>query len=139
MTMIITDIKQIDHIAEEILGTAKGFISVDMTDYAFVKEHSESLKAINIEVSALSEDVACSLDEVFVEVEKENLCKILLYIRGCGSDAGIRAVTVEELNRFIEAFNKHFEVADMIWGMGDDNENNENISILIIFGYGKRE
>ena len=136
--MIITDIKQIDHVAEETFGTAKGLISVDMKDYAFIKEHSESLKAIYIEVTALSDDVVHSLDEVFVEVGKENLCNILLYIKGCGSDAGMRVITVEQLNLFIEAFNKHFEVDDFMWSMGNDNKNCENISILIILGYDKR-
>ena len=40
---------------------------------------------------------------------------------------------------FIEAFNKHIETADIIWGMGDDNESDKNISILIILGYGKKD
>ena len=63
--MIITDIKQIDRIAEETFGEAKGIISVDMRDYAFIKENSESLKVIKLGVSALTEDVVRSLDEGF--------------------------------------------------------------------------
>ena len=55
----------------------------------------------------------------------------------CVRDAGIRAVTVEQFNMFIEAFNKHLETANIIWGIGDDNESAGNISILIILGYGK--
>lgn len=135
--MIITDIKQIDLIAEEIFGEAKGIISVDMKDYTFIKDHSESLKAIKFEVSALTEDVVRSLDEAIIEAGKENVSNVLLYIKGNGSDAGIRTVTIEQFNILIEAFNKHLETANIIWGMGDDNENRENISILIILGYGK--
>ena len=135
--MIITDIAQIDRIAEETFGTTKGIVSVDMNDYKFIKEHSESLKMIKLEVPSLTEDVVHSLDEAIDDVGKENVCNILLYIKGNGSDAGIRAVTVEQFNMFIEAFNKHLETANIIWGMGDDNDNPENISILIIFGYGK--
>lgn len=137
--MIITDIAQIDRIAEETFGTTKGIVSVDMNDYKFIKEHSESLKMIKLEVPSLTEDVVHSLDEAIDDVGKENVCNILLYIKGNGSDAGIRAVTVEQFNMFIEAFNKHLETANIIWGMGDDNESAENISILIILGYGKRE
>lgn len=137
--MIITDIAQIDRIAEETFGTTKGIVSVDMNDYKFIKEHSESLKMIKLEVPSLTEDVVHSLDEAIDDVGKENVCNILLYIKGNGSDAGIRAVTVEQFNMFIEAFNKHLETANIIWGMGDDNDNPENISILIIFGYGKIE
>lgn len=135
--MIITDIAQIDRIAEETFGTTKGIVSVDMNDYKFIKEHSESLKMIKLEVPSLTEDVVHLLDEAIDDVGKENVCNVLLYIRGNGSDAGIRAVTVEQFNMFIEAFNKHLETANIIWGMGDDNESAENISILIILGYGK--
>ena len=137
--MIITDIAQIDRIAEETFGTTKGIVSVDMNDYKFIKEHSESLKMIKLEVPSLTKDVVHSLDEAIDDVGKENVCNVLLYIKGNGSDAGIRAVTVEQFNMFIEAFNKHLETANIIWGMGDDNESAENISILIILGYGKIE
>lgn len=135
--MIITDIKQIDCIAEETFGKAKGIVSVDMKDYAFIKEHSESLKVIKFEVPALTEDVVRSFDDAIVEVGKENVSNILLYIKGNGSDAGIRAVTIEQFNMFIEALNKHLETANIIWGMGDNNECVDKISILIILGYGK--
>ncbi len=134
--MIITDIAQIDRIAEEAFGKTKGIISVDMKDYAFIKKHSQSLKVIKFEVSALTEDVVRSLDEAIIEAGKKNVSNVLLYIKGNGSDAGIRAVTIEQFNMFIEAFNKHLEAANIIWGIGDDQENRENISILIILGYG---
>lgn len=137
--MIITDIKQIDRIAEEAFGKTKGIISVDMEDYAFIKEHSEFLKAIELEVSVLTEGVVRTMDEAIIEAGKENVSNVLLYIKGNGSDAGIRAVTIEQFNLFIEAFNRHLETANIIWGMGDDDENRENILILIILGYGKRE
>ena len=135
--MIITDIKQIDRIAEETFGKTKGVVSVDMKDYAFIKEHSEYLKTIRLDVPALTEDVVRSFDEAIVEVGNENVSNVLLYIKGNGSDAGISAVTVEQFNMFIEVFN--LEAADIIWGMGDDNESDKNISILIILGYGKRD
>ena len=137
--MIITDIKQIDRIAEETFGKTKGIVSVDMKDYAFIKEHSEYLKTIRLDVPALTEDVVRSFDEAIVEVGNENVSNVLLYIKGNGSDAGIRTVTVEQFNMFIEAFNRHLETANIIWGMGDDNESDKNISILIILGYGKRD
>ena len=135
--MIITDIKQIDRIAEETFGKTKGIVSVDMKDYAFIKENSEHLKTIRLDVPALTEDVVRSFDEAIVEVGKENVSNVLLYIKGNGSDVGIRTVMVEQFNMFIEAFNRHLETANIIWGMGDDNESDENISILIILGYGK--
>ena len=137
--MIITDIKQIDRIAEETFGKTKGIVSVDMKDYAFIKENSEHLKTIRLDVPALTEDIVHSFDEAIVEVAHENVSNVLLYIKGNGSDVGIRTVMVEQFNMFIEAFNRHLETANIIWGMGDDNESDKNISILIILGYGKRD
>lgn len=134
--MIITDIEQIDRIAEETFGTTKGIVSVDMKDYAFIKEHSESLKMIILKLPAITEDVAHSLDEAILEAGKENVCSALLYIKGNGSDAGVRAVTVEQFEMFIEVFNKHLETADIIWGMGEHAGSHENTSLLVILGYG---
>ena len=135
--MIITDIAQIDRIAEKTFGTTKGIVSVDMNDYEFIKEHSQSLKLIKLEVPSLTEGIVHSLDEAIVEVGKENVYNVILYIKADGSDTGIRAVTVEQLNMLIDALNKHLETANIIWGMGDDNENAETVSILVILGYGK--
>ena len=134
--MIITDIEQIDRIAEETFGTTKGIVSVDMKDYAFIKEHSESLKMIMLKLPAITEDVAHSLDEAILEAGKENVCSALLYIKGNGSDAGVRAVTVEQFEMFIEVFNKHLETADIIWGLGEHAGSHESISLLVILGYG---
>ena len=41
------------------------------------------------------------------------------------------------INNLPETDNKNLETANIIWGMGDDNDNADNISILIILGYGK--
>ena len=135
--MIITDVAQIDCIAKEVFGTTTGIVSVDMNDYEFIKEHSQSLKLIKLEVPSLTEGIVHSLDEAIVEVGKENVYNVILYINADGSDTGIRAITVEQLNMLIDALNKHLETANIIWGMGDDNENAETVSILVILGYGK--
>ena len=54
--MIITDITQIDHMVEELLASTKGVISVDMRDYALIKDNSSSLKAVKVELSEMSEE-----------------------------------------------------------------------------------
>ena len=135
--MIITDVAQIDCIAKEVFGTTMGIVSVDMNDYEFIKEHSQSLKLIKLEVPSLTEGIVHSLDEAIAEAGKENVYNVILYIKADGSDTGIRAITVEQLNMLIDALNKHLETANIIWGMGDDNENAETVSILVILGYGK--
>ena len=137
--MIITDIAQIDHIAEETFGTTKGIVSVDMNDYKFFRDNSQLLKMIRLDVPSLTEEIVHSLDEAIIEAGKENICSVLLYIKSNGKNAGTHAITVEQFNIFSEALNKYIDTANIIWGMSNDNENAENISILIILGYGKRE
>lgn len=48
--MIITDIKQIDRIVEDVLGSVRSSIAVDMKDYACIKEQSSLLKAVKVEI-----------------------------------------------------------------------------------------
>ena len=92
---------------------------------------------IKLEVPSLTEGIVHSLDEAIAEAGKENVYNAILYIKADGSDTGVRAITVEQLNMLIDALNKHLETANIIWGMGDDNENAETVSILVILGYGK--
>lgn len=135
--MIITDIKQIDRIAEETFGNTKGIVSVDMKDYAFIKEHSSSLKAIKIEMSEMSEmseESFVELDKVLKEVCGGKDCTILLYISGNSIASETNAITMEQLQLFNNSIDKYVtDNSDIIWGIGENaKENNE---ILIIVGY----
>ena len=135
--MIITDIKQIDRIAEEAFGNTTDVISVDMNDYAHIKEYSESLKAIMLEAPLLTENLVPSLDEAICEAGSEDINNVLLYIK-CNA-AGVFSLTIEQVNLLIEALNNHIGVANIVWGVGEGDKNDENVSIIILLGYGNRE
>ena len=135
--MIITDIKQIDRIAEEAFGNTTDVISVDMNDYAHIKEYSESLKAIMLEAPLLTENLVQSLDEAICEAGPEDINNVLLYIK-CNA-AGVFSLTIEQVNLLIEALNNHIGVANIVWGVGEGDKNDENVSIIILLGYGNRE
>lgn len=70
--MIITDIKQIDRIAEETFGNTKGIISVDMKDYAFIKKQSSSLKAIKLDISEITKRTLTVLHDALNEICMHN-------------------------------------------------------------------
>ena len=53
-TMIITEISQIDSIAEEILTSNKNIITVDMYDYLSAKNNSSSLCVVKVEIPDIS-------------------------------------------------------------------------------------
>lgn len=134
--MIITDIKQIDRIAEDTFGKTKGIVSVDMKDYAFIKEHSSSLKAIKIEMSEISEESFVELDKVLKEVCGGKDCNILLYISGNSIASEANAITMEHLQLFNNSIDKYVtDNSDIIWGIGENAKENNEISTLIIVGY----
>lgn len=134
--MIITDIKQIDRIAEDTFGKTKGIVSVDMKDYAFIKEHSSSLKAIKIEMSEISEESFVELDKVLKEVCGGKDCNILLYISGNSIAFEANAITMEHLQLFNNSIDKYVtDNSDIIWGIGENAKENNEISTLIIVGY----
>ena len=134
--MIITDIKQIDCIAEETFGKTKGIVSVDMKDYAFIKKRSSSLKAIKIEMSGISEESFVELDKVLKEVCGGKDCNILLYISGNSIASENNAITMEHLQLFNNSIDKYVtDNSDIIWGIGENAKENNEISTLIIVGY----
>ena len=137
--MIITDIKQIDCIAEETFGKTKGIISVDMTDYTFIKEHSSSLKAIKIEMSEISEESFVELDKALEEVCGYKDCNILLYISGNSLDSETNAITMDQLQLFAKSIEKYVtENSNIIWGIGENTKVNNEITTLIIVGYDEK-
>lgn len=137
--MIITDVKQIDRIAEETFGKTKGIISVDMTDYTFIKEHSSSLKAIKIEMSEISEESFVELDKALEEVCGYKDCNILLYISGNSLDSETNAITMDQLQLFAKSIEKYVtDNSNIIWGIGENTKVNNEITTLIIVGYDEK-
>ncbi len=133
--MIITDVEQIDRIAEETFGATKGIVSVDMKDYAFVKEHSESLKAIKVDIIEISKSYVFAFEEALKEVCTGNVCNLLIYISGNGINSGVKTITVEQMQFFHSSIEKNVsEDTCIIWGVGESCSTNEGLTILIIAG-----
>lgn len=135
--MIITNLSQIDHIAEDTFTKAKGLISITLEDYATVKEQSTSLKAIHLEVPALNADITKQLESDIIEAGKENVEKVLLHVKGNGADATVKKLTPAHMSVVVDAVTKHYDAANISWAIGDDPESNAKFSILIILGYNK--
>lgn len=133
--MIITDIKQIDRIVEEVLGTTKGVISIDMRDYAFIKKQSSSLKAVVVDVSEITRDSLLPLSKTLKEVCVEKEYNLLMYICGSGICDGEKAVTVEQINMLNESIEQHVsEGSNVIWGLGESMTLYNGITILVVVG-----
>lgn len=132
--MIITDINQIDHIVAELLGSVRSSISVDMKDYAFVKEQSSSLKAIKVEIPEITEKTLTAFDEALAEICNGKECNVLLHISGHGGN--FTNMTVEQMQLLHNSMERNIaEDAGIIWGMGECECEKDGIVILVIVGY----
>lgn len=125
--MIITDIKQIDQIVEDIVDNNKNErLSSLIKDYEYVKEHSDELKAIKLEVPELTENSISSIGEIINEAGRKNINGILLCIKVGPRILRMRVATIEQFEMYIDAF-----IEDgFIFRIGDKNN-----TIIIILGY----
>lgn len=131
--MIITDIKQIDRIAEEAFGNTKGIISVDMKDYAFIKKQSSSLKAIKLDISEITKRTLTVLDDALNEICMHNECNLIMYI-----NAGGNVITVEQMELIHISIETNVpENSNIVWGMGENINDSDGFTILIIVGFCK--
>ena len=131
--MIITEVSLIDRMVEEILGTTKGVISVDMKDYALIKDNSSSLKAIKVEIPEMSEESIGDLDQALVDTCGDKECNILLYIATLKSTQN--PITVEQMQLFGNSLDKYVsDSAHIIWGLGEYESGYDGVTILIVVG-----
>ena len=128
--MIITDIKQIARIAEETFVNTKGIISVDMKDYAFIKKQSSSLKAIKLDISEITKRTLTVLDDTLNEICMHNECSLIMYI-----NAGGNVITVEQMELIHISIETNVpENSNIVWGMGENINDSDGFTILIIVG-----
>lgn len=136
--MIITEVSKIDRMVEEILGTTKGVISVDMKDYALIKDNSSSLKAIKVEIPEMSEESIGDLDQALTDTCGDEECNILLYIATLKSTEN--PITVEQMQLFGNPLDRYVaDSAHIIWGLGEYESGYDGVTILIVVGDSKSE
>ncbi len=134
--MIITDITQIDHMVEELLASTKGVISVDMRDYALIKDNSSSLKAVKVELSEMSEESIGVLDQALVDTCGDEECNILLYLATLKSTE--KPLTVEQMQFLGNSLDRYVaDSANIIWGLGEYESGYDGVTILLVVGDSK--
>lgn len=130
--MIITDIAQIDRLAEELLNDNSEFKSLDPTnrEYAFIKKHSDSLKAIKMNGDSFSESLVAAFHDELMRAAPEHMRTILLHI---GTND---AIAFEQLDQLLETLHNDLEHVNLIWETAPNREE-EGIIIFAVIGYEK--
>lgn len=134
--MIITEINKIDTLVECLIKTSKGIVSVDINDYKLVKTSSSSIKAIELELSELSDATIGSLDDAMLEAGCAGVGNILLCVSGVRSGEGANSLTLGKMRMLVEHIQANVGgSANIIWGASDCEESGETIKVVLILGY----
>lgn len=133
--MIITDISQIDRLAEIFLSNHSDNISVDMDDYSFLKSNSILLKAIQLETQSLDLEIIQTLSEAFEQAGRLAVCNIIVHVCSHSSSPQTESITLESMERVILSVYNNFETANVIWGMSSETSERNYYSIVVFLGY----
>ena len=82
--MIITDITQIDNMAEQMFYHNPNFIAIDMNDYNRIKSSSSYLAATSVEMPRITTGIE-HFQQAITEFQVEGVNQILLQICGVSS------------------------------------------------------
>ena len=128
--MIITDIAQIDRLAGRLLNDNSGFKSLDPTDreYAFIKKHSDCLKAVKMDGDDISESLGTALLDELMQADPERMQTILLHIGTSGE------IAFEQLDHLLETLHNALERVNLIWETASDGREG-GVALFAVIGY----
>lgn len=134
--MIITDITQIDNIAERMFSQAPNLIVVDINDYNRVKRNSTVLNAASVKLPyALKDGINIVIDTIH-EFRKQDANQVLLHISGVSGSLETENITLNEINVMLGVIEEYFGNVDIIWGLSDRKDVDTNsYEINVIVGY----
>lgn len=134
--MIITDITQIDNIAERMFSQAPNLIVVDINDYNRVKRNSTVLNAASVKLPyALKDGINIVIDTI-QEFRKQDAHQVLLHISGVSGSLETENITLNEINVMLGVIEEYFGNVDIIWGLSDRKDVDTNsYEINVIVGY----
>ena len=156
--MIITDIEQIDSMAEQMFGYTPDFITVDMNDYNRLRSSSSYLYANRIEIPRLITSGMEHFKQAIKEFRAEGVNQILLQVCGVSSTLEVQPISFREMCMILNAVEEHFEQRDdvepqtqhttsfadksisqkvnIVWGVSDRTSDQTNgYEVYIIAGY----
>jgi hypothetical protein len=129
--MIITDIATINRMAEEV-SSIPGFVNVDAYDFALLKEYSDYIQAIRMEVTSLEESTFDTLATLMRELKTENICSFIFYVMLNGESVDIPKEQFLWIHTFIE---NNLPDVDATYGVGRKEGDGEGFTIMLFAGF----
>ena len=107
--MIITDMAQIDNMAEQMCGHVPNLIAIDMNDYNRLKSSSSYLNATQIQMPCFLHEGIEQFKQVVKEFKTEGAHQILLQICGISSSLEVHEIRFKEMCMILKVIEEHFE------------------------------
>ena len=156
--MIITDITQIDNMAEQMFSHKPNFIVVDINDYNRLKSSSNYLNATSVQMPLLIKTGIEHFKQAIREFKTERVNKILLQICRVSSALEVQHINYNEMCMILNAVEEHFgqknvaekqtlhvastideeicKKVDIVWGLSDSKcDDVSDYEINVIVGY----
>ena len=156
--MIITDIEQIDSMAEQMCGYNPNLIAIDMNDYNRIKSSSSYLAATSVEMPHIITTGIEHFQQAISEFQVEGVNQILLQICGVSSALEVEQIRFKEMCLILNAVEDHFgqrnviekqtlhmassvdksicQKVNIVWGLSNRKSGDANgYEINIIVGY----
>ena len=134
--MIITEITDIDNIAERILGNVPNLVALDMDDYNQIKSSSSFLNAVSVELPFYIETGIEEFKQAIKEFNVDGAHRVLLQICGVSSSLEVRNIRLKEMHSLLCVIESHFGNVEIIWGLSDRKSDDANgYEVNIIVGY----
>lgn len=156
--MIITDIEQIDSMAEQMFGYTPDFITVDMNDYNRLRSSSSYLCATRVEMPRQLANGMEHFKQAIKEFRAEGVNQILLQVCGVSSTLEVQPIGFREMCMILNAVEEHFgqrsvietqtlhlasaidnevcKKVNIVWGVSDRTSDQTNgYEVYIIAGY----
>lgn len=130
--MIITDILQIDSLAEQLFGAPTDLVSVDMDDYSRLKENVTSLRATRVELPSLEPTAVDELVERLRCFDPQGVERVLVNVSAVSAET----ITMTQMRVFLDAVSACLGNPEVIWGV-TEREQIEGCVVGVIVGYGK--
>ena len=156
--MIITDIEQIDNMAEQMFGHNPNLIAIDMNVYIQLKAHSSYLNATSIEMPRCIKTGIEQFEQAVKEFKTEGVNQILLQFCGVSSSLEVEYIRFKEMCSVLRVIESHFQKkniaekmnremilcmneelyknVDVVWGLSNGKAaDTEGYEVNVIVGY----
>lgn len=107
--MIITDMAQIDNMAEQMCGHVPNLIAIDMNDYNRLKSSSSYLNATQIQMPCFLHEGIEQFKQVVKEFKTEGAHQVLLQICGISSSLEVHEIRFKEMCMILKVIEEHLE------------------------------